>query len=342
MTSTELDEQELHLLLEVWGDEPTRLRWREALLASALLHAVIILALILSPRFLPPSEKTSTAKLERHIALLLPPPRELTQKEPNLGPRSKLFVGEQMLPRPPLLVVPKAILSPPPPPARAKGELALEERPPQLVPKPEAGASSLSQLTPQPAPATPPKIALEDVNKRPGGQQGQTQPGLLAQQRPGGIIEGAVRDLSRNAGRGGPAVGDGYGGGVPEGFTTPAPGNAGSSLELLSDPMGVDFRPYLIRILATVRRNWYAVIPESARLGMVRGRVAIQFIIVRQGSVSKLVIASASGHEALDRAAVAGISASNPFPPLPGEFRGDQVRLQFTFLYNISVKELGR
>ena len=35
------------------------------------------------------------------------------------------------------------------------------------------------------------------------------------------------------------------------------------------------------------------------------------------------------------RAAVAGISASNPFPPLPGDFKGNQVRLQFNFAYNL-------
>ena len=127
----------------------------------------------------------------------------------------------------------------------------------------------------------------------------------------------------------------GYGSGVN---LPPSPGSQGSNLQLLSDPMGVDFRPYLTRILAMVRRNWFAVIPESARLGMLRGRVALQFIVIRQGGVSKLVIADSSGYEALDRAAVAGISASNPFPPLPPEFRGSEVKLQFTFLYNLSAR----
>jgi TonB family protein len=117
----------------------------------------------------------------------------------------------------------------------------------------------------------------------------------------------------------------------------PSPGKTGSALELLSDPQGVDFRPYLIKILANVRRNWFAVMPESAKLGR-RGKVAIQFAIARNGSVPKLVIVLPSGTDALDRAAVAGISASNPFPPLPTEFRGDQVRLQFTFGYNMPSK----
>jgi TonB family protein len=98
--------------------------------------------------------------------------------------------------------------------------------------------------------------------------------------------------------------------------------------------MGVDFRPYLIRVLSSVKRNWLAVVPESARLGR-RGRVVIQFAIAKDGTVPKLVIALPSGAEALDRAAVAGISASNPFPPLPAEFKGGQIRLQLNFSYNL-------
>ncbi len=115
---------------------------------------------------------------------------------------------------------------------------------------------------------------------------------------------------------------------------SPKPGAVGSSLELLSDPRGVDFKPYLVQVLAAVKRNWLAVLPESVRMGR-RGRVVVQFVINRDGSVPKLVIATPSGADALDRAAVAGISATNPFPPLPDEFRGDQVRLQFVFLYNM-------
>ena len=102
---------------------------------------------------------------------------------------------------------------------------------------------------------------------------------------------------------------------------------------LLSDPQGADFRPYLLRILNSVRLNWFAVIPESARLGR-RGKVVVQFAISKDGKVPKLIIASPSGADPLDRAAVAGISASNPFPPLPAEFKGSEIRLQLVFVYN--------
>jgi TonB family protein len=120
----------------------------------------------------------------------------------------------------------------------------------------------------------------------------------------------------------------------PASPSVPVPGKLGSSLELQSDPMGVDFKPYLIRVLSSVKRNWLAVVPESARLGR-RGKVVVQFAISKDGSVPKLVIAMPSGAEALDRAAVAGISASNPFPPLPAEFRGSVIRLQLNFMYNL-------
>jgi TonB family protein len=103
---------------------------------------------------------------------------------------------------------------------------------------------------------------------------------------------------------------------------------------MTSDAQGVDFKPYLIRILALVRQNWLAILPESARLGN-RGTVQLMFIIDRNGQVPKLVIASPSGSPSLDKAAVAGVSATVPFPPLPQEFKGKEIRLQFSFKYNI-------
>jgi len=192
----------------------------------------------------------------------------------------------------------------------------------------------------RPPAAQPPKLAFET----PGGASGMRMGGSASAARipapPKNTIEEAARAAARGRGSGGVVVGDlgeGIGGVAPSlGQPTGPPKNL-SSLELMSDPMGVDFKPYLIRILATVKRNWQAVMPESVRLGR-RGRVLIQFAISRDGSVPKLVIASGSGADALDRAAVASISASNPFPPLPDEFQGQQVRLQFTFMYNMPTR----
>ena len=109
----------------------------------------------------------------------------------------------------------------------------------------------------------------------------------------------------------------------------------GPEFETTWDPQGADFKPYLTRILAIVRTNWRKVIPESARMGLLRGRTVMEFIIDRDGRIPKLVTADPSGSDALDRAAIAGLSMSNPLPPLPSDYKGVQVRLAFTFSYNM-------
>ncbi|MGD1098391.1 MAG: TonB family protein, partial [Bryobacteraceae bacterium] len=176
-----------------------------------------------------------------------------------------------------------------------------------------------------------PKLAFESVGSAP-----RTAPNPNSQiPLPKTSVQEAVRGAAQ-PGDGGIIVGDtGDDLSILPNLSQPdAPGRVGSNLQLLSDAKGVDFKPYLIQILAAVRRNWLAIYPQSARMGR-RGRVLIQFIVDRKGGVPKLVIADPSGTEAFDRAAVAGISASDPFPPLPADYKGDQIRLQLTFSYNM-------
>jgi len=110
---------------------------------------------------------------------------------------------------------------------------------------------------------------------------------------------------------------------------------AKGGLEILSDTMGVDFGPYLARVLHDVRENWYRIIPESARAPLMKkGKVSIEFAILKNGQVAGLQIVGTSGDVALDRAAYGGITASKPFPPLPSEFGGQYLALRFHFYYN--------
>ena len=112
-------------------------------------------------------------------------------------------------------------------------------------------------------------------------------------------------------------------------------------LETLSDTMGVDFGPYLARVLHDVRENWYRIIPESAQAPiMKKGKVSIEFAITKDGRIAQLQTVGSSGDIALDRAAIGGITASNPFPPLPTEFRGQYLALRFHFFYNPDSADL--
>jgi TonB family protein len=105
--------------------------------------------------------------------------------------------------------------------------------------------------------------------------------------------------------------------------------------------MGVDFGPYLARVLHDVRQNWYNLIPEVARAPIMKqGRVAIEFAILKDGRVASMALAGTSGDVSLDRAAWGGITASNPFPPLPKEFGGSYLSLRFRFYYNPDRNDL--
>ncbi len=105
--------------------------------------------------------------------------------------------------------------------------------------------------------------------------------------------------------------------------------------EIMSDTMGVDFGPYMQRVLHDVKKNWYDIIPESALPPLLKkGKVSIEFVIQKNGQVAGLRYVTGSGDVALDRAAYGGITASNPFPPLPREFAGQYLGLRFTFFYN--------
>jgi TonB family protein len=130
--------------------------------------------------------------------------------------------------------------------------------------------------------------------------------------------------------------------GADYGFGTgKKPTAAMGPIEVLTDTMGVDFGPYLQRVLHDVRENWYNLIPESARAPLMKkGKVTIEFAIKKDGSVAGMQLTSTSGDVAFDRGAWGGITASNPFPPLPTEFSGPYLGLRFSFYYNPDRSDL--
>jgi TonB family protein len=324
-------------LLTQWGSPADGPRSRKAAVLSVLFHFLIIGLLVTVPNM---GSEPEPEPVHQIVTPLILPPTELTQKAPNKKPISKEFDSVANLERPNIQVPkgalstnrPRAFRPTPPAPTPQKATSPLPEAPKVDAPKPEV--PQIAQSIPQIEPVERPRPPFESVPPAPP----PPAPGQSKIAIPNASIDNAIREAIKAAPSGGQMVGDldlGGPGGVGPGINMPpAPGIQGSNLELKSDPMGVDFRPYLRLILEVVRRNWAAVYPETARLGR-RGRVGIQFSISRAGSVPKLVIIDSSGTESLDRAAVAGISASNPFPPLPTEYKGERIVVQFNFAYNM-------
>ncbi len=274
--------------------------------------------------------------------------RELTQKAPQTLEVAREFNVENLVPRPETKKAPAQPAVSPKPRAGVPAPSALPDAPqiasasPQANSLPPPGFGVTNEPPPPPPPQIQvqekPKLTLENVpgaGRGSGNVAGGPSTPRVNIPMPRANMDEAMARVSKRPG-GGVVVGDETESVPSIGQSLgqrPTPGKMGSSLELLSDPQGADFRPYLLRVLTSVRRNWFAVIPESARLGRT-GKVVVQFAISKDGKVPKLIIASPSGADPLDRAAVAGISASNPFPPLPDDFKGGEIRLQLVFVYN--------
>lgn len=337
-------EPELHLLLEP-PDEGRANRTLFAAAGTVLVHVAVYVIAVLLADYMPAPVQRPVNQLDLPRAVhLIVPLDVLTQKEPNKGKVAKELTLENLLSRPEVRQSRETFSNPPAMPAgRPTPPPVLEPPPVTIAQAPQPMPGTLPNLAgpplakpPQAPPPEKPKLTFETPGA-PSGREGAT--GRIE------VPKFGMQEAVRNAVKEGPAgvtVGDTGAdldtGGI--GQLEPRPGQSGrqaSTLELQSDPMGVDFKPYLIRVITSVRRNWLAVIPESARFGQ-RGKVILLFSISKNGAVPKLAIDNASGTQSLDRAAVASISASTPFPPLPTEFRGDVIRLRLVFYYNVASR----
>jgi TonB family protein len=328
--SAELNESDLtpHILIQL-EDDVERSRMREAFWISVIVHLALVIFLVMSPKMFPGIKGVallSPADIMRSQQLTyldLPPD---AQKPPKVPPESKVVsdknrIAESRHPTLDKKTLEELKRAGPPAPASEPGQSA------QMTPPMQQGAQQPNQGQSQQAllqPAFP-----QDNPKLPTPQQGAKVPDFRAAlASPGSQIQQSMGAVASRRGGGTYGGGD-YGVGPGGSAETLGP------LEVLSDTQGVDFGPYLSRVLDAVRRNWYILIPEEARAPLMkRGKLAIEFAILPDGKIAGMKLVGPSGDVALDRAAWGGITASNPFAPLPGEFHGPYLALRFRFYYN--------
>lgn len=296
--------------------------------SSVVFHILVIAFVLFEPKLFPPHQPTQEQlDLARRQIMILLPPGALDA--PKIAPRTKDLTSEKMHVDPRIL----RQIAPPEPqplPKPPEPERVVKELPNAPVPKP-----NVAQSTPQPvakADAPKPPLKLETPDQQP------TTHALLIPKSssPGRAIEDSLRAAAKaqapTAIAGGVQLpsSDVPGGG--------GQGTAYGAMELLTPTEGVDFSNYLARVYTSVKQNWFAVMPESVRLGD-KGIVVLQFKIMRNGNVptGEPVLLRYSGKEPLDRAAVSSIRASNPFPPLPSAFSGPYIELRFGYYYNLPI-----
>jgi periplasmic protein TonB len=88
---------------------------------------------------------------------------------------------------------------------------------------------------------------------------------------------------------------------------------------------------YVDAITRRISQNWLqSLVDQRIRTAP---RVYLSFDIDRNGKISNMEIKQPSGIPSLDRSAQRAILASNPLPPLPGDYRGGSVNVNFYFEY---------
>lgn len=332
---------------------PQGRHWLSVLACSLAIHAVLLLVAVRLPSFTALTAQPEPPRVAVHRTPLYLPPSLLTQRAPNNKKVSKSIDLQSLLSPPAVEQQRQRASRPraqraaaPPAPAPSAAPAKPKTQSPAILP--DAPQMAVVKPPPPTSSTAPPQLPTPQLPKaneaQPKGAAGPFQnidsgppvnpnPTL----RPKTGVEGAIQGLAQQREGKNMVISD-----ENETQTMPAvPGTPGTgasphtAVELQSDPQGADFRAYLTQILTIVRGNWRRVIPESARLGALRGRTTMEFIINRDGKIPKMVVASSSGSDPLDRAAAAGLSMSDPLPPLPDDYRGFQVRLAFTFSYNV-------
>jgi outer membrane biosynthesis protein TonB len=290
-----------------------------ARIASIAFHFVVILLILLGPKIFPYHPPTD-AEIARNITdLYLPSDLNRFSNTPS-APRPKTPVMK-VDPRLLRQLAPPHAVQPAPAAPEPLRENSTAAKPAPIVPMslPHPAESPIRPQTP------PPEVAPSLVLPR--FSPGKALQESMQEAMKGGGSESATYEgpIGRSSG------GGGGGGGGGQGF-------GGNAVEILTPTEGVDFSTYIARVLASVKRNWYSVMPESARLGD-KGKVVLQFRIMRNGVVPEQepVMMGSSGKEPLDRAAASSIRASTPFEPLPSAFSGPYIELRFIFLYNIPL-----
>jgi TonB family protein len=330
----DLDAHVPHLLIQL-QDDLQRSRKREAAWISIIVHLLVFIILI----YLPWIQKNvwhrgvviavDQNKDKNLTFLALPPDLQKPTRRPNTNIASdKDRIATSRHPELDPKELRKILATPPPGAPGATGPRAPQPAPPQAMaqnqpPSPQQQPAQQQTMRPQ---FQSDQTAQLQMPARPNNSFSKYGTGMSA----GSAIQQATQDALAN--RGGGQAGD-------FGLGTGAHGRQLGGLDILSDTQGVDFGPYLQRIIHEVQQNWERAMPESVLMGK-KGKLAIEFAITKDGKVAEMRLTAGSGDVALDRAAWAGISASNPFPPLPSDFAGPYLSLRFRFYYNPDKADL--
>jgi TonB family protein len=308
-----LEEHELIKLLDTIEDERARGRFRESIYISLFVWLAIAWVLFYGPKYLwhSPQLISPAQALQQQALVQLNAPR---LPHHALAPPPKIDRGTLAKLR---AMEPKPAPAPPAPPQPAATE-------PSRTPPPVA----MQPTQPVPSPALPlpsapkpivrsaePDAPTPQPSSRPNFNTGQTASQDMQQAMQGSQSAGSDRSVGISGGNRGTQVGEGY--------------------DVLSDTQGVNFQPYIQRIIRLIYQQWLPLLPEEARPPLnKRGTTQVRFTINPDGTIAAMHLDGSSHDDALNRAAWGSITGVGQFPPLPKQFHGPNLELRIHYLVN--------
>lgn len=106
----------------------------------------------------------------------------------------------------------------------------------------------------------------------------------------------------------------------------PGGGGGAPGIDALREP---DFGPYMRELQRRIKMNW------DPPKGNESKRVVLLFKIAKDGRLLSCRVHKSSGLPSADQAALKAVELTAPFRPLPGDFKGQNIDIQFTFDYNV-------
>jgi hypothetical protein len=305
----ELEQQELIHLLESYDDERSRGRFRESIYISVFVYLALALLLIFLPKAFYRNQLITAKDAQHEKVSMLDMPKDLSKitppKVPKIAPKNPVIDSKTMDKL-------KAERPVPAPPAPASA--------PTPAPTPAPPAAAPPTPTPPAAPVAQPKLPQPATSAIPDAPQ----PNFNVHQSAGDNIRNAARN-----------PGGMRGSGISGGSHAVGQQAASSGIEILSDPMNVDWGPYIKRLLAMIKGSWYPLIPEECYPPLSKeGTTLIRFTIMPDGSLkaNAMHLDGSTHDEAIDRAAWGSITGIGVFPPLPSEFKGPNLELRIQFI----------
>jgi TonB family protein len=321
----ELEEHELIHLLDSFDDERSRARFREAIYISVIFYLAFAWFLFYGPRYIFHQPRIinpmDVLKQREKDLTYLNMPKDITKQLPHKPTKALSDKDRAQQTKRPILDKKTLEQLQAMQKAGAPGVSAPPAR--QPAPAAQQPAPQQARQTPpsQPLPQHPQQQALVEAPKPAPTKPNFGNPNQTA----GEAIRRAAQAAAQNRGQGGD-----FGASIPvahQGLNT--------GVDILSDTMGVNFDPYLKRIIREIYNTWLPLIPEEARPPLNKqGETLIRFTILPDGRIGAMNLDGSTHDQAIDRAAWGSITGVGQFPPLPKEFHGPNLELRIHYLVN--------